>query len=592
MLYDIFFTTIDVRLEWSSSPIIINYIQPFIVRILNDSIEIHDIITLTSLQRIPLQPLQSTSSFTSNIINYSFNSCYIDPLSGIEYGYLCNNESIHIIRMIPLSIQIKTLEESNYYEEALNLYLLCNNNPQLRDININTIYEKYALYLYQRGEFESSIINYIKADCYPMKVLSLFPDLIPQLYHGLLGISSNSSIIKSTNSNTNSNPNLSSNLNSNMKRMSITNPNANNNNSNKLTDVILQRAAIALVQYCEYYRNTNYIKDKIELAEKFRNSLNQNNSTNNLNSNFNSNFNSNNNNNNNSMNSMNQMNNEMLENSEYGEIFRLIEIIDTVLLSALLACYPIKLNSIIQLLSNKNYCNIIISTELLVINGTNYIEALLWLYRINNQHEKVLNALTIDKCISIDFWNFEQFYQWTYEYLNILWYSDNIKDVSLVLYSINNNYKLLCEYSLELGLNVLINNQIKSNNTSNLVINSSINVNSITNSVTNSLTNTNFGGKNIDIREILSFLENIDVSSNNSTNNSHNNSKQSNKYSIMNCKLSNNANSIDNLVSIPLINGKALSISYLEWRILHNNVNTIMHDEYAKLLLESIPLDV
>ena len=45
-------------------------------------------------------------------------------------------------------------------------------------------------------------------------------------------------------------------------------------------------------------------------------------------------------------------------------------------------------------------------------------------------------------------------------------------------------------------------------------------------------------------------------------------------------------------VPTPLINGRALSVAYLEWLVLSGGAPSNMHDEYAQLLIEGIPLQV
>ena len=44
-------------------------------------------------------------------------------------------------------------------------------------------------------------------------------------------------------------------------------------------------------------------------------------------------------------------------------------------------------------------------------------------------------------------------------------------------------------------------------------------------------------------------------------------------------------------VAIPLINGRALGVSYLEWLVSSGKAPRSMHDEFAQLLIEGIPVD-
>lgn len=64
-------------------------------------------------------------------------------------------------------------------------------------------------------------------------------------------------------------------------------------------------------------------------------------------------------------------------------------------------CSPIRKESVIGLVSKQNRCHIESCSVLLASHGNAYTEALLWLYRSQNQHSRVLQALTEDKCVAI-----------------------------------------------------------------------------------------------------------------------------------------------------------------------------------------------
>jgi hypothetical protein len=100
-------------------------------------------------------------------------------------------------------------------------------------------------------------------------------------------------------------------------------------------------------------------------------------------------------------------------------------LLDSMLLFAYMNCSPSRRSSVISLLSSSNRCQIESCSLLLASHGNNYTEALLWLYRSQNQHTRVLQALTEDKCVAIGAWTTEQFYNWTAEYLRWLWYNED-----------------------------------------------------------------------------------------------------------------------------------------------------------------------
>ena len=101
---------------------------------------------------------------------------------------------------------------------------------QLADIDVRSIHEKYGTVLYQKGDFDGAVVNYISAESDIVDVLSLYPELIPQsLFTSLYpqrGYPPVSPLL-----------NISGVV-----------------NSVKLQGAILNRAAAAVVQYCEKKR--------------------------------------------------------------------------------------------------------------------------------------------------------------------------------------------------------------------------------------------------------------------------------------------------------------------------------------------------
>lgn len=83
------------RLEWSAPPFLSNYMHPFIVSVLNDSLEVHDVVSLAALQKIALPVLTPSSTFTSSTSTvYSFTNCSVNTAGGVEYGYVCNGDQV------------------------------------------------------------------------------------------------------------------------------------------------------------------------------------------------------------------------------------------------------------------------------------------------------------------------------------------------------------------------------------------------------------------------------------------------------------------------------------------------------------------
>ena len=49
--------------------------------------------------------------------------------------------------------------------------------------------------------------------------------------------------------------------------------------------------------------------------------------------------------------------------------------------------------------------------------------------------------------------------------------------------------------------------------------------------------------------------------------------------------------STDAVPTLPLMNGRTLGVAYLEWLVSTGSASPNMHDEYALLLIEGIPID-
>ena len=83
------------------------------------------------------------------------------------------------------SLQVMRLVEAGSFEDALSICATCKSYPgtpssQLLDIDVKNIHEKYGSLLFQKGDFDGAVVQYISANSDIIDVLGLFPDLIPQ----------------------------------------------------------------------------------------------------------------------------------------------------------------------------------------------------------------------------------------------------------------------------------------------------------------------------------------------------------------------------------------------------------------------------
>ena len=107
------------------------------------------------------------------------------------------------------------------------------------------------------------------------------------------------------------------------------------------------------------------------------------------------------------------------------------------------------------------------------------VEALLWLYRSHGEHRRVLSALNEDRCVgSGTAWSKSSFYQWTAEYLCWLWFSEDTTLPPMVMPAL----KPVIEYDAWMGLGVLTGGSKRPTTT---------------------------GGRGVDSKEVVAFLESI-----------------------------------------------------------------------------------
>lgn len=465
--------TYEERFEWTSPPISLHLVSPFVISLSTDCLEVHDIASLTMLQKIPL-------SSTNGLLSLQ----PVSLMNGATTAFVSTGEAIMILKMIPLGFQVTRLVESGLYEEAINLSTLCRDNISLRDIDIPKIHEKFANSLLLKGDYEGAVTNFIAASTNPITVLAQFPDLIPISLHSWAGIV----------------------------------PGGKSLQASKLTGMILHRAAAALVQFCEHHRSQ--IKLIADRAEKIKNA---------------------------GIGASSISLDEIVCDPD--DAIRVAELLDTLLLSSLVNCAPPRRTAAVDLLSSHNRCNVESCTVMLASQGNAFTEALLWLYRSHNEHKKVLAVLTEERCVGAGAWTKEQFYSWMSEYLRWLWYHEDPALPMLVLPSL----KILTEYDAELGLSIL------------------------TTKGKSKLSSSSFGGKGVTVQEVVSLLESVVI----------------NRLPNVTTSIRKKRSSLgSNGIAIPLINGRAVGVAYLEWLVNSGAAPASMHNEFAQLLMEGVPLEV
>ncbi len=99
----------EERIEWTAPPTSIHILNPFLLTLLSDSsVEIHEMATLTSIQKLqissPSPHALSLAICTDDSRSNSSSSIFQN------HAYLCNGEQLSVLRMIPLSNQVRKLQ--------------------------------------------------------------------------------------------------------------------------------------------------------------------------------------------------------------------------------------------------------------------------------------------------------------------------------------------------------------------------------------------------------------------------------------------------------------------------------------------------
>lgn len=245
-------------------------------------------------------------------------------------------------------------------------------------------------------------------------------------------------------------------------------------------------------------------------------------------------------------------------NAEEVAIFT-AKILDSALLSSLVACVPDRKGAVIALLKEANRCDVDGGALCLSSQGNAYFDALLWLYRSNNEHKRCLQNLDEKRCIQAANWTQEQYYLWLTDYLRYLWYSDSRSWPLLTLQYL----PAVLQYNPHMGLSILINRP-KGNIT--------------------------FGGKGVTVQDVLSVLENTVIPGSNKPDFTVE-SLQSPSLSFVVLNAPNRERksaAVIGGIKVPLLEGRATGISYLEWLVSSQAAPSSMHDEFLNLLISAV----
>lgn len=94
----------EERIEWLALPTAVHRLNPFLLSLLTDgSVEVHEIATLSSIQRIQI----STTFHALSLAVCPYENIKTAPTGSFSnHAYLCNGDQLSVLRMIPLSAQV------------------------------------------------------------------------------------------------------------------------------------------------------------------------------------------------------------------------------------------------------------------------------------------------------------------------------------------------------------------------------------------------------------------------------------------------------------------------------------------------------
>jgi hypothetical protein len=137
---------------------------------------------------------------------------------------------------------VDELAARGQYEEAITLHAMCATDAPdyVRGIDIGRLHSTAADGLRVKGDFDKAVKHYIDGGAEFVGVIRHFPDFVPQNMHAMLGIQVGMTSVPLCW--------FGANL--------FSSPVAEQNNaaSPGMKDAVLQRAATAVVHFCDYHR--------------------------------------------------------------------------------------------------------------------------------------------------------------------------------------------------------------------------------------------------------------------------------------------------------------------------------------------------
>ncbi|XP_046383475.1 vam6/Vps39-like protein [Ischnura elegans] len=150
-------------IKWSDVPTHIAHDDPYLLGIVNDTVEVRSVDPYLHIQSIQLQRPQL--------------------IHCVRQGKVFVSSGIHVwcLQAVSVSRQIHNLLEEKQFQLALKLANISDEPPEEKKKNIYHIQTLYAFHLFSNRKFKESMNEFLKLGTDPCEVIRLFPDLMPQL---------------------------------------------------------------------------------------------------------------------------------------------------------------------------------------------------------------------------------------------------------------------------------------------------------------------------------------------------------------------------------------------------------------------------
>ncbi len=400
-------------IAWSEAPVALQLSAVFLLAALPHEVVIHDCATL-----LPIQTLDITGTVVC------MATCMMMGGRG-PFGYIGTTDGIQLLKLIPVQFQVEALVDSGNYVEALTLCEMCKAHDEQRGVvssgrvggsggddsflqntAVDEIRERYARDLLLSGDYDGAVYQILKANVDIQDVISIFPSLLP--------------------------PHLPIFLLDGGTRCDGRENEQQLQSKYSISDApTLSRAASALVRFLEKRRMECVAEADREECQRAaatttaaaRNEMSRGGGDTTV-----------------------VVSSSSLEESSHA--ICTVVLLDSVLIYAYLRCSPPRRQRIIDMLSSEEMtcrCDFDTIAPVLSGGGLTMLEPLLWLYRSKGHHTHALGLLSEEHCVSSGkgtlkadsegegIWTRNDFWQWTAEYLQNLWFSRNPVHPSLVL---------------------------------------------------------------------------------------------------------------------------------------------------------------